>query len=365
MINIAMNKVGVVAAVAAIVGVCGCADKGSDCILEVNDKKLTVDGYELRVRTRLAMAKIVTGDKKFEQEKEKIEKAVREGIGDAFIQESLMLCETERYFKDKQMDKGIHERTREDMLKKFSKNGELTFDKMLTKVGKEEGKCLEATLANEAKFETYLQMAYSNEITVSEAVIQKGLAKLTEYNSRVRATNDWMFALATNVWKKALSGADFAGLADKFSQEQDGEKKAGGDIGECSKVDFEDDDETWAQIAALKEGGITPPLKTFSGVEIFKLERKVPASESTSGEESYHLRKIVFRRGVEVQDYTPEEYKKELENTNRSRIMRKVLLDAWKRCSLSLPMGRKAVPVRMWSRMPGFPKDNERKEPMK
>ena len=360
-----MNKVGVVVAVAAIVGVCGCADKGSDCILEVNDKKLTTEGYELRVRTRLAMAEIVTGEKKFEQEKEKIEKAVREGVGDAFIQESLMLCEAEGYFKNNKIDTKIYDRIRKEMMEKFSGQGGQTFDKMLAKVGKAEGECFKKSFENEVKFETFLQMAYSNEITVSQAVVEKGLKQLAQYNLRVRATNELMFAHATNVWKMAISGADFSELADKYSQEQEAEKKPGGDVGECSKVDFEDDDETWEQITALKEGGVTPPLKTFSGVEIFKLEKKVPATEAISGEESYHLRKIFFRRGVEVQDYTPEEYKKELENTNRSRIMRKVLLDAWKRCSLRLPMGRKAVPVRMWSRMPGFPKDNERKEPMK
>lgn len=348
----------------------GCADKsdskGSEVLLEINDRKLTRSAYERLVDTRLALAEIVSSGKNFKRNRGKLEKSIRNGIGDFFIQESLMLGEAETYFAGKggKIDENIRSRVRKDMQERFSvKGSKLTFQDVVEKLGKAEQESFLETFENEVKIETFLQSAYSNELVLSDIDIEKGLKRLEAYNITVRATNDLMFARATNVWKMALSGGNFAQLADKYSEDKD--KKPGGDIGECSKVDFSDDEETWNEISGLKEGWVSPPLKTYSGVEIFKVERKIPAKESNSGEDSLHLRRIMFRRGVEVQEYTADEYKKEIEGTRRNKRMRTILVQAWKRCSLRFPAGRKALPVSKWSRMRGFPNDKERKEPMK
>ena len=337
-------------------------------LLEVNGHSLRQSDYDLRLKTRLRLLEIALPKVEFKRSRENAEMSIRAGLADEFLQQTLLETAANDFFRTNQVPpslrSGVEKAARTEVLGTFSAmNGsnKVTFAEMTASLPERERACFVASVEGQVAVETFCRIAYSNEWMLSEAAVQRGLTNLVTYNQHVQATNRVAFAFATNVWKQALGGSDFGQLADKYSQEVD--KKPGGDMGECGKVDFEDDDETWAAISALKEGGITPPLMTFNGIEIFKLIKKVPATESNSKEDAVHLARILFRRAVEVQDYTPESFRKEMESANRSKRMRQTLVAEWKRATVQFPNGQEVLPPLKWSRMPGFPKGSSKKVP--
>ena len=339
-------------------------------LMEVNGRRLLKSEYDLRVRTRLHLLELALPKAEYQQMRTKAEASIRAGIGDIFLQQTLLGTAADGFFRTNNVPdvvrKEVSAAVRGDMAANFTTgtgSNALDFAQMQAKLPEDERKSFTESFEADVATETFFRIAYSNEWVLSDAAVGRALTNLVVYNMRVQATNRVAYALATNVWKQAVAGADFGELADKYSQ--DPEKYAGGDLGECGKVDFNDDEETWAAISALEPGGVTPPLLTYSGIEIFKLVRKVPAVESNSGEDALHLARILIRRAVEVQDYTPEKYRAEMESVGRERRMKAVLLQEWRRATVQFPNGQDVIPPLKWRKMKGFPKGNARKEPEK
>ena len=341
---------------------------GDLVLMEVNGRQFLRSDYDLRVKTRLHLLELAVPQREFLQMKEKAEGSIRSAMGDLFLQETLLKSAAEDYFRTNATASAEREKVsavvREEMAAKFSTgtgSNALDFAQIVSKLPEDERKCFNESFESDVGAETFFRIAYSDEWNLSDAAVAQALTNLVEYNARAQATNIVAFALATNVWEQALAGVDFGELADKYSQEDD--KKPGGDLGECGKVDFSDDEETWEAIAALEPGGVTPPLLTYSGIEIFKLIKKVPADESDSGEEALHLAHIMFRRAMEVQDYTPESYRKEMETVGRNKRMKAVLLQEWKRATVQFPNGQDVLPPMNWRKIKGFPSGKAKKEP--
>jgi peptidyl-prolyl cis-trans isomerase D len=85
---------------------------------------------------------------------------------------------------------------------------------------------------------------------------------------------------ADDLLAKAKGGADFAQLADKFSEDEgntQNNKKKGGDLGEKGRGDYVKEFEDAA--FALKPGEISDVVKTQFGFHIIKLNEKLPATK--------------------------------------------------------------------------------------
>ena len=334
----------------------GCEKQSKDVagvLVEVNGRQFRQSDYDLRCRTKLHLLEITTPKRDFEKTKDKAESSIRAGLLDAFIQESLIASAAEAYFSTntalKAEKKRVSAEVREYMMEKFtttSGTNTVDFAQLNAQLPEDERKCFSSMFETDVETETFFRVAYSNNWFLSDKSVEKALTNLVSYNERVQATNRLAFAFATNLWKQAVAGADFGALADKYSH--DASEMPKGDLGECSKVDYADDEETWDAISALKEGEVTPPLMTFSGIEIFKLIRKVPPEESNSKEEVLHLAHILIRRAIEVQDYTPAAYKKEMEGVFHERIMKQVLVNEWKKATVKFPMGEEVLPPSNW-----------------
>ncbi len=128
---------------------------------------------------------------------------------------------------------------------------------------------------------------------------------------------DSVLALAKSIRDQARGGADFAGLAKKYSQEP-GAAERGGDLGFFT---FDAMVAPFSQAAfALKQGEVSDVVETTFGLHIIKVEeRKVPNFEDTKVEfrqtsiakmyadaEKSYLDKLMAEKKMEVQDGSVE-----------------------------------------------------------
>ena len=97
----------------------------------------------------------------------------------------------------------------------------------------------------------------------------KFLKYLADYNVKAEATNVVIWARATNLWNRAKKGADFAKLANKYTE--DSTKPEGGEWGTFRMSDLAGDGQLDRVVASLKPGEVSAPVVADNGLNIIKL----------------------------------------------------------------------------------------------
>jgi len=127
------------------------------------------------------------------------------------------------------------------------------------------------------------------EIPTHEEMYTGGTVRLRQITLKIppnakRPALEKIMAVAKTIYQDAMTGADFAKLAQKYSQ--DPLAKNGGDLGSMNYKDMVPGLQTMVQ--RLKPGDVTPPIKTKDAVFIFYLAeakgrqtKKVPIPEKT------------------------------------------------------------------------------------
>lgn len=179
---------------------------------------------------------------------------------------------------------------------------------------------LEASLAFEGRFKTFITTVYSNRYYVTDREVKKYRERVDNFNKVAMATNELNRALAQKVLERAKSGEEFAKLADEFSQ--DSEKKAGGFVGQCDESDFEDERHVWRALLPLKVGGITGVVDLEDGFAIYRVDARKSAEESESGDESLILSRIFFRRAYIFPPQSDEDFRADIEKELRDALFK-------------------------------------------
>lgn len=130
-------------------------------------------------------------------------------------------------------------------------------------------------------------------------------------------TEEQAKALAEQVVKQLQNGADFAKLVAEYSDDADSKAK-GGEYPEIKPNDNSVPANVKSALFALKDGGITEPIRQANGYYIFKLDKMViPPYDHVSAEVFESLRDLRFqqwlenlRKSVSVQIHS-EDYLKE------------------------------------------------------
>lgn len=337
----------------------GLADlSDGDDIVIVNKWRLTKGDFIKQRELRKGLLKAAMGESGYSAISKTIDETIKNGYLDTFIQEKLLLTAAEDFFATNSNDAAFPA-ARVSALEKihsvFSIKGtngvEKSFADVVALLPDDDSRTLFASnIEDNVVTEAYFLCAYPGEIELPDEKVAKRLQYIADYNKRVVATNALQYALATNLCERIRNGADFAEVADSFSQ--DPARNQGGDIGECLPVDYSDDVETWEILEKLKPGEVTPPLHTMQGIEIFKLIEKVPAENADAKEDSLHLARIMLRLAVECRDYTFDELKAEMEGGNRAKRMRETLMREWKRVKIEFPNGIGILPSSVWAKVP-------------
>lgn len=199
-------------------------------------------------------------------------------------------------------------------------------------------KDLEAQLALEAKFKTFLTTTCSNRYYVTDAQVEACKKDVQAYNERAAATNEFNLVAAKKMAETVKGGkVDFAKLADLHSQ--DPEKTPGGCLGEVEESDFADEPHIWRTISRLKPGEVTDALETETGYAIYKVLSVKNPEESTSGTLSFELARIFYRKAFVFPKQTDEEFRSDVENELREKLNRDLIRAFRKQSKIEHPNG--------------------------
>ena len=197
---------------------------------------------------------------------------------------------------------------------------------------------LVARLRQDALTEKYLRSFNGSHLLVTDGMVSNVLNHVHHYNQVAKATNDLVFALATNVYERAKAGEDFSKLADLYSE--DPEKTPGGLTDEVTSDDYKDVEGYWEAVSPLREGDVSPIIQTDVALEIVKLVRNVPSRESTTGKPCKILSRIQFNLPRFYRDYTPEEARKALIREKRTDVIKQAIATLSGKYAVSYPYGK-------------------------
>lgn len=202
-------------------------------------------------------------------------------------------------------------------------------------------------LEDEAKTETFLRRDYGRELAVDDAQVESTLASMRRGDERARATNAVIYATASNVWRRAAGGGDFAALAKRYSMATD--DAPGGDLGDrCDASDFSiEEPSVWAAVSALRPGGVTPLLDTSEGLAVYKCLARTESAEAQGGA-FLHLARILFRRALLFENHDPQFVRRELTVANRRKVVAGLMSNLVSRATIEAgPAAARTIPSRL------------------
>lgn len=108
-----------------------------------------------------------------------------------------------------------------------------------------------------------------NPVTVTTQEVVNCQKRLENYHDRAMATNAVIWAHASNIWKKVVSGENFEMLANRYTE--DDTDPEDGEWGDFLLSDFADEKPLYDAILRMQPGEITPPIEGDNGLMILKL----------------------------------------------------------------------------------------------
>ena len=182
---------------------------------------------------------------------------------------------------------------------------------------------LEDNLALEARIKTFITTVHSNRYYVTDADVRKYRKDVEDFNAMASATNALNRAMAVKAAERAKKGENFAKLADELSQDPD--KKPGGLVGQCDEHDFEDEAHVWAVISSLKAGDVTDVIDLEDGFAVFRVDKRLSAEETETGDEALLLSRIFFRRAFTFPSQSDEEFRADIEKELREALFKEIV----------------------------------------
>ena len=165
-----------------------------------------------------------------------------------------------------------------------------SWPKFLRKFTAEERRTLESRVAVESAAEAVrLWYEKNHPCSLSAEEIAKYRARQRSYNARAAATNELIYAQATNICKQIAAGLSFEDAANQYSTDE--YESDGGEWGDFKLADFKDEPVVKDVVASLKPGDVSAPVEGDGGLMIIKFN---DYTRGVDGEERYSLSRIFF-----------------------------------------------------------------------
>lgn len=185
----------------------------------------------------------------------------------------------------------------------------------------------------------------TNPVNITTQEVEVCQKRLEDYHKRASATNDLIWARASNIWNKVSNGMNFEMAANRYTEDEN--EPEDGEWGEFLLGDFNEERELQKCISQLIPGQITPPIEGDNGLMILKLVSKdEDIAKNNEGiveplKVRYNLSRIFFRLPVFYEKATFDEIWKSLRDVKEKKAF-SLFVDKLKSdVSIDFPSGTK------------------------
>ena len=187
-----------------------------------------------------------------------------------------------------------------------------------------------------ALFETMTNdVVRSANIIISDKMVADRQEHIKAANERAAATNAFIFAKATNVWKKIVSGElTFESAASKFSEDE--YIQGGCEWGCFTRDQLEGEEELLALLPTLKPGDITPPVESDGGLAILR-------KDEDDSDKTYSFSRVFFRLPYFYDEETSEQARAVLREHKIKDLIQATIKENIEKLKIEYPDGTNMV----------------------
>ena len=172
-------------------------------------------------------------------------------------------------------------------------------------------------------------------IVISDKMVSDRLEHIKMANQRAAATNAFIFAKATNVWKKIVSGElTFESAASKFSEDE--YIQEGCEWGCFTRDQLEGEEELLAFLPTIKPGDITPPIESDGGLAILR-------KDEDDNNKTYSFSRVFFRLPYFYEEETPEKARAVLQEQKCKELVQAAIKENIGKLKIEYPDGTNIV----------------------
>lgn len=175
----------------------------------------------------------------------------------------------------------------------------------------------------------------SADIIITDEMVKERQEQIKRANVRAAATNDLVFAKATNVWHRITSGElEFEKAAAEFSEDE--YIKDGCEWGTFTRDQLEGEESVLALLPTIKTGDITPPVESDGGLAILR-------KDEDDNDKTYSFSRVFFRLPCFFDEETPEEARAALEGLKCAEAIQAAIKDSAAKLKVEYPDGTNLV----------------------
>lgn len=175
-------------------------------------------------------------------------------------------------------------------------------------------------------------MVVSAKIEVTPQMVSNRLDLIARVNSRAQATNEHVYAHASNVWRTVISKKmTFEQAATNYTEDVCFDDFNGCEWGSFGLDQIADDPQVLALLPILKEGSITPPVESDNGLAILRLDSK--------DDKTYTFSRIFFRLPMFRESETPAEAAANVRDLETEKCIQRAFADIKSGLKIEYPNG--------------------------
>ena len=172
-------------------------------------------------------------------------------------------------------------------------------------------------------------------IVIPDDLIVERIEQIKRANERIAATNAYVFAKATNVWQKIVSGElTFEDAASKYSEDEYIEN--GCEWG-CFTLDqLQGESGVLALLPTIKPGDITPPIESDQGLAILR-------KDEDDNDKTYSFSRVFFRLPYFYEEETPDQARAVLHEQKCAGLVQSTIKENIEKLKIEYPDGTNLV----------------------
>ena len=310
--------------------------KDTDAVIIVDGTPITKGELERSVALRVILQSNRRKSAIDDQERARIERTIRSQAPAGLVQ----MAAIEGYALKNGLAPSNESlaKYRERAFKMYRKAPQKGYDDLKASLPAELQEVLDSQIAMEALVAAIEEAEYEKSpLEIPEELVEERISTAERYNEIAQATNALVFARATNVWEEIRAGGDFAQIAEKYTEDDDG-KGCGGEWGLFELGQLAGDDEVVRLLKEMKPGDFSPPIEGDNGLMIMKL-----MNVTDTEPQRYEISRVFFQLPEFLEIPTAETVMAEEMKEYRAKLLNERIRDLVVKARLEYPYGKQIL----------------------